>query len=237
MATIIKKEKYEIKSKAIFDDDYDKDKPDDITDRFEYVGHIDGTNGLHREFIIIKCLKTDEHYLNVFAGAIKENYLIKININNKNEIQQTVDRYNVNKRIKGFSEGIGLFEMNRQRSEVEQNFSLPETVDDNNCGWHSIIRAVGECKSIDRVAQLENGLVFNNCTNTVFIKQMTACHSTEPVTIIETAYSDGLLVFFFNQEQSSLFVMFYFQGDTINDVPVDMKVCVDTYGIYEVEMK
>jgi hypothetical protein len=234
MSVITKKNNYKIESKSIFDKDYDKNEVDDINKKFEYIGHINDVDKYFREFIIVKCLVTDEYYLNIFSESVKEKHLIKINIDDKNEIKKVVDRYNTNKRVAGFGEGIGLIQMHRQRAQIENDFSSPpETVDKDEYGWHRIIKGVGKFDSLDEIAQIENGLVFNKYTHSVFIKQMTAFYADENITIIETIHSDSLLVFNFSENQSSLFVTFYFQGESINDIPIDVQMCIDVYGIYE----
>jgi hypothetical protein len=232
MSIITKKDDYEMKSKSFLD--RNKNEVDDINERFEYVGHINDVNKYYREFVVIKCLETDEHYLNISTGSIKEKYLIKIDIDDENKLKNIVSRYDTNKRLASLGEGIGFIEIQRMRMELERNFSLPKIVNDEQPGWHHIIRGVGKYDNLDQVAQIENGLIFNQHLHSIFIEQMTAFYATERRTIIETAHSDSLLVFIFNEQKSSLFVVFYFQGETSNDIPVDVQACMDMYGLYEV---
>lgn len=178
-------------------------------------------------------MQTNEYYLNVHDYAVVENDLIKIDIDNKNAVRKIVDRYNVRKRVNRCGENKWFHVVDKQHIEMLNNFSLPELVDDAQCGWHRIIRKVGNY-SFDEISQIEKNIK-GNYTHNVFITQMTAHYSVEPITIIETPYSDGLLVFIFDIEHSILFVMFYFQGDTIDNIPFDMMHCIKAYGKHTID--
>eukprot|EP00997_Jenningsia_sp_PLL12_P011728 NODE_9460_length_368_cov_100.344828_g8556_i0.p1 GENE.NODE_9460_length_368_cov_100.344828_g8556_i0~~NODE_9460_length_368_cov_100.344828_g8556_i0.p1 ORF type:complete len:63 (-),score=1.05 NODE_9460_length_368_cov_100.344828_g8556_i0:58-246(-) len=59
---------------------------------------------------------------------------------------------------------------------------------------------------------------------------MTAFDSIDYKTVIETSYSASLLVYIYDKNTHMLHGHFYFTGENINDIPVDVMYYIDKYN-------
>ena len=210
--------------------------PENIANGYEYVGRIAGVDTHFRTFIVLK--KDTKHFLNIFNGTaqLTTNPDYYIEFNNVDQLQSIIERYNQEKQAVGFGQGANIFEVMASQRLGTNDFTPPELAKDDEQGWHRIDdQAYSDQCDIDDIAQVENDAIFFDGTHNAFIKQMTAFNATSPVSIIETAHSDGFIVFIHNQS-GALVTLFYFQGENKQDIPVDMQACIDRYGRFTIRM-
>ena len=206
-----------------------KQEPGNIADGFTYVGRIAGITMYFRQFSVLKQTATGKYFLNVLTSImipIEPKYYIEFN--NVDKLREIIERYDQQKQAVGVFQGAGFAQVIEQRL-VPRTFNVPLVVEDDKQGWHCISdRMYGPC-SINGVATVENDCVMFCGTHNAFIIQMTASDARLPTTVVETAHSHGFVAFI-HRDDSMLFTLFYFQGKTKQDIPVDMQACIDRYG-------
>jgi hypothetical protein len=116
---------------------------------------------------------------------------------------------------------------------IHKNYESPVCVEDDKYGWHNKIMAYGK---INDVANFENSLLLNSAFCKTILRQMTAFYNDgEPITSIETRFSSSIVEFILRPTDDIMFVIFYYKGTDSEDIPVDVKKCIDDYGLYQIE--
>ena len=206
-----------------------KHEPENIADGYAYVGRIAGISEYSRQFNVLNQNATGKYFLSILnntMGLIDPKYYIEFD--NVDKLRDIIERYNQQKQAVGFFQGAGFAQVMAQRL-VPRTFNVPLVVEDDKQGWHCISdRMYGPC-SINGVATIENDCIMFCGTHNAFIIQMTASDARLPTTVVETAHSHGFVAFI-HRDNSMLFTLFYFQGKTKQDIPVDMQACIDRYG-------
>jgi hypothetical protein len=129
-------------------------------------------------------------------------------------------------------QGVDIFTINRIKMVSHRMYTSPIEVGNNEKGWHVKSFYVGKTKNISR---FENGLIWCDVIHKSFIKQMTAFYNEndETETVVETVYSSSIAEFHYDEETGEIMADMYYEGDTINDIPVDMQYLITLYGVVE----
>jgi hypothetical protein len=194
---------------------------------YEYIGHASCVIDIHKNIIAIRNVVTNVFYLNIYGKNIDIKYLIIINIG---DATNTLTRYNKQQimddaRIKNMMSSSRVW-----NNEYQKMFKIPKTTNDEHNGWHSIHKVIKKYDNINDVKYIENLLISDRNTYNMFIKQMTSFDSADDATVIETLYSASLLVYIYDYKTLLLHEYIYFNGDDINDIPVDVYYHMDKYN-------
>ena len=187
----------------------------------------------NRDFSILK--KNDKYYLDVWNEYVGDKYLIEIkNDVSLDDFKKLVNRYVNEKLAPEFGE-VSILTLHRLKMCMHKHYTSPICVNDNETGWHKKIMAYGAIKDI---ANFENSLLLNPALCKTIIRQMTAYYNDgEPLTSIESRYSASLIEFILRPSDNIIFVVFYYKGVDIDDIPIDVKKCMGDYGKYQIEIE
>lgn len=204
---------------------------------YEFIGKIHDHN-----FNIIKKQNGEKYYLDIFNSVENTNdkYFILLDSDiDKKKLQKIAKRYTNQPTMEDPDlNKIHLVKYQMFKMEKHLSYTSPECNDDNEYGWHMIMKILGTVDKSD-IGLFEKSLLYCEYFNKSFIKQMTA-HYNNPddmTTVVETKYSNSIIEFTYVEENGLMFVLFYFKGDSVNDIPVDIKKAIDKYGIYDVDKK
>lgn len=181
-------------------------------------------------------------YLDIFGfDNINENlndqkYLIQIDCNDQDGLNKLLKRYTAPKKIPGLGQGINIFTLNRLQMDSHKSYKSPNKSD----GWFNVTKFAGFLQNVNEIGNFENNLVFHPSINSPFLKQATAFYNTdkEMMTAIETKYSASIVEFNFVKNKNNdimIFVDFYYKGENKSDVPIDIQMCIDDFGKFDVE--
>lgn len=199
-------------------------------EEFEWIGKPNFLTK-KRDFSLLK--KDGKYYLDLWNDCINDKYLIEIKDNiSKDDFKKLVNRY-VNEKTAPEVGEVDIMTLHRAKIKMHKHYKSPVCVEDDKNGWHKKIMAYGK---INDIVNFENSLLFNLALCKTIIRQMTAYYNDgEPLTTIETRHSAGMLEFILRPSDNIIFVVFYYKGENIDDIPMDVKKCIDDFGIYQVE--
>jgi hypothetical protein len=108
--------------------------------------------------------------------------------------------------------------------------------------WFNITKILGHIDDIEEIRHFENSLIFDPAIHSPFLKQATAFYnnaSDDLSTVVETKYSASIVEFHFVTYDDCIviFVEFYYKGLNKDDIPVDLQMCLDKFGKYDLPSK
>jgi hypothetical protein len=202
-------------------------------DEFEDCEWIGKPNFLtnNRDFSVIK--KGDKYYFDVWNQYINDECLIELDDDiSQEEFIKLVKRYD-NDRIAPEVGEVSILVLHRFKMKIHKHYKSPVCVEDDEDGWHKQLMAYGK---VDDIVNFEKSLFSNSALCKTILRQMTAFYNDgEPLTSIEARYSSSLLEFILRPSDNILFVVFYYKGTDIDDIPIDIVKCMDDFGIYRIE--
>lgn len=181
--------------------------------------------------------ENDIDYLDVFGQENPDKkYLLKFS--DQSELNALTKRYMTPTRIPGLGQGINIFRLNMMQMQSHQSYQSPKLGD----GWFNITKVLGHLEDMNDIAQFENSLIFDPAIHSPFLKQSTAHYASNNdsvSTVVETKYSASVVEFHFVDYDGHIviFVEFYYKGVDATDIPIDLQMCLDKYGKYDLKNK
>lgn len=181
--------------------------------------------------------ENDINYLDIFDQKTPDKkYLLKFA--DQSELNTLINRYTTPTRIPGVGQGVNIFRLNMMQMHSHQSYQSPKP----NDGWFSITKVLGHLEDVNDIFNFENSLIFDPAIHSPFLKQSTAYYQSndgDVSTVVETKYSASIVEFHFVDYDGHLviFVEFYYKGVDSNDIPIDLQLCLDKYGKYDLKNK